>query len=81
MSTSPGSTPYTTVTGAESRMRLAFEAIFRKSTQLQDVQNSDSAQALNNGSRSSSKIQIIPMSSSKKVQLVNHLILFAYDVN
>lgn len=27
--TSPGSTPYTTVTGAESRMRLAFEAIFR----------------------------------------------------
>lgn len=29
LSTSPGSTPYTTVTGAESRIRSAFEAIFR----------------------------------------------------
>lgn len=29
ISTSPGSTPYTTVTGAESRIRSAFEAIFR----------------------------------------------------
>lgn len=35
--TSPTATPYTTVTGAESRVRLAFEAIFRKSAQLQDV--------------------------------------------
>lgn len=35
--TSPTNTPYTTITGAESRVRLAFEAIFRKSTQLQDV--------------------------------------------
>lgn len=34
---SPGVTPYTTVTGAESRIRLAFEAIFRKSATLQDV--------------------------------------------
>ncbi|CAH1103822.1 unnamed protein product, partial [Psylliodes chrysocephalus] len=39
LSTSPGTTPYTTVTGAESRIRSAFEAIFRKSTQLQDVDN------------------------------------------
>lgn len=35
--TSPTNTPYTTVTGAESRVRLAFEAIFKKSSQLQDV--------------------------------------------
>ncbi|XP_076680058.1 chloride channel protein 2 isoform X5 [Andrena cerasifolii] len=34
---SPAATPYTTVTGAESRIRLAFEAIFRKSATLQDV--------------------------------------------
>lgn len=35
---SPAVTPYTTVTGAESRIRLAFEAIFRKSATLQDVE-------------------------------------------
>lgn len=35
--TPPHVTPYTTVTGAESRIRLAFEAIFKKSTTLQDV--------------------------------------------
>lgn len=34
---SPTATPYTTVTGAESRIRLAFDAIFRKSATLQDV--------------------------------------------
>ncbi|XP_014239221.2 chloride channel protein 2 isoform X2 [Cimex lectularius] len=33
----PVNTPYTTVTGAESRIRMAFEAIFHKSTTLQDV--------------------------------------------
>ncbi|XP_063220427.1 chloride channel protein 2 isoform X2 [Bacillus rossius redtenbacheri] len=33
----PSVTPYTTVTGAESRIRLAFEAIFKKSATLQDV--------------------------------------------
>lgn len=38
--TSPNTTPYTTVTGAESRIRLAFEAIFRKSSTLQDVEPS-----------------------------------------
>ncbi|KAL0275800.1 UNVERIFIED_CONTAM: hypothetical protein PYX00_003544 [Menopon gallinae] len=37
MMASPHATPYTTVTGAESRIRLAFEAIFKKSTTLQDV--------------------------------------------
>lgn len=36
----PSVTPYTTVTGAESRIRMAFEAIFHKSTTLQDVEPS-----------------------------------------
>lgn len=68
MQTSPGSTPYTTVTGAESRMRLAFEAIFRKSSQLQDV-NVESTPTLD-GNNLETKPQIVPMSpSSKKVQL------------
>jgi chloride channel 2 len=72
MSTSPGSTPYTTVTGAESRIRLAFEAIFRKSAQLQDVDHNDSSPVLSSGSIDN-KVQIIPMSptTSKKVQLVS----------
>lgn len=42
---SPNSTPYTTVTGAESRVRLAFEAIFRKSSQLQDVDGGNQTEA------------------------------------
>lgn len=69
MSTSPGSTPYTTVTGAESRIRSAFETIFRKSAQLQDVE-ADSAQVLDDNGEV--KPQIIPISptGSKKVQLV-----------
>jgi len=33
-----GSNSYSTVTGAESRMRLAFDAVFRKSATLQDVE-------------------------------------------
>lgn len=69
VSTSPGSTPYTTVTGAESRIRSAFETIFRKSAQLQDV-DADSAQVLEGGD---GKAQIVPTSptGSKKVQLVS----------
>ncbi|CAH1134809.1 unnamed protein product [Ceutorhynchus assimilis] len=69
MNTSPGSTPYTTVTGAESRIRSAFEAIFRKSTQLQDVANNESQQVIDQSL--DRKPQIIPMSpsTSKKVQL------------
>ncbi|XP_065217998.1 chloride channel protein 2 isoform X2 [Planococcus citri] len=35
--TSAVATPYSTVTGAESRIRLAFEAIFHKSATLQDA--------------------------------------------
>jgi chloride channel 2 len=40
---SPVSTPYSTITGAESRFRLrsAFDIVFRKSATLQDVQNND----------------------------------------
>ncbi|KAG5885475.1 hypothetical protein JTB14_005066 [Gonioctena quinquepunctata] len=62
-STSPGSTPYTTVTGAETRIRSAFEAIFRKSAQLQDVES--------NAGMQGSSSQIVPMSpiAAKKVQL------------
>lgn len=33
----PHSSVYSTVTGAESRIRMAFDAIFKKSTTLQDV--------------------------------------------
>ncbi|XP_031330673.1 chloride channel protein 2 isoform X3 [Photinus pyralis] len=68
MSNSPGATPYTTVTGAESRIRLAFEAIFKKSAQLQDVENGESQPVLGE----SSKPEILPAistSSFKKVQL------------
>ncbi|KAK5638942.1 hypothetical protein RI129_013237 [Pyrocoelia pectoralis] len=70
MSNSPGSTPYTTVTGAESRIRLAFEAIFRKSAQLQDVENGESQSVLGETSLDS-KPEILPISptSFKKVQL------------
>ncbi|XP_066251940.1 chloride channel protein 2 isoform X2 [Euwallacea similis] len=71
MNTSPGSTPYTTVTGAESRIRHAFEAIFRKSAQLQDVSRGESQQVLDNPSSFDSKPKIVPTSptTSKKVQL------------
>lgn len=34
---SPSMTPYSTITGAESRIRSAFDVIFRKSATLQDV--------------------------------------------
>ncbi|CAH1972133.1 unnamed protein product [Acanthoscelides obtectus] len=65
---SPSATPYSTVTGAESRIKIAFDAIFRKSSQLQDV-NNDSQTILKTGSLD--KAQIVPMSptSSKKVTL------------
>lgn len=39
ISTSPSSTPYSTITAAESRLRSAFDVIFRKSATLQDVPN------------------------------------------
>lgn len=37
ISTSPSSTPYSTITAAENRLRSAFEIIFKKSATLQDV--------------------------------------------
>lgn len=37
ISTSPSNTPYSTITAAESRLRTAFDIIFRKSATLQDV--------------------------------------------
>lgn len=69
---SPVNTPYTTITGAESRIRSAFDIIFRKSATLQDVQNNDPEL----GSKSSMQTPSIdgnnfPSSHgiSKKVQL------------
>lgn len=48
---SPVNTPYSTITGAESRIRSAFDVIFRKSATLQDVQNQNDPEL---GSKSSS---------------------------
>lgn len=75
---SPSSTPYSTITGAESRIRSAFDIIFRKSATLQDVQNDPEL-----GSKSSSMgwkagetspsidgTNFPTSSISKKVQLV-----------
>jgi len=77
---SPINTPYSTITGAENRLRSAFENIFKKSATLQDVQNDDPEL----GSKSSSMgwkgetspsidgTSIFPPSGiSKKVQLVS----------
>lgn len=69
---SPMNTPYSTITGAESRLRSAFETIFRKSTTLQDVQNQNDPEI---GSKSwgeqspSIDGQHFPTGHSKKVQL------------
>nr|CAD7445143.1 unnamed protein product [Timema bartmani] len=68
----PNVTPYTTVTGAESRIRLAFEAIFKKSATLQDV-NPDPEAAMEMLVRDEdNKTTSISMSPRlfKKVQLV-----------
>ncbi|XP_029039007.2 chloride channel protein 2 isoform X2 [Osmia bicornis bicornis] len=72
---SPAVTPYTTVTGAESRIRLAFEAIFRKSATLQDV-DPDPELGSGTGTRRDSQ-EVAPHTpmlapspaTSKKVQL------------
>lgn len=39
VSTSPTTTPYSTITAAESRLRSAFDVIFRKSATLPDAPN------------------------------------------
>lgn len=76
---SPVNTPYSTITGAESRIRSAFDIIFRKSATLQDVQNQNDPEM---GSKSSSVgwkgehpspgidgTHHYPSGNSKKVQL------------
>lgn len=67
-SNSPALTPYSTITGSESRIRSAFDVIFKKSATLQDVTPVDGDQGslrLSNGDN----ISVSP-SISKKVQLV-----------
>lgn len=72
---SPAVTPYTTVTGAESRIRLAFEAIFRKSATLQDVDPDPEIGSGGNVRRNSQDVpphtpMLVPSpATSKKVQL------------
>lgn len=69
---SPTNTPYSTITGAESRIRSAFDVIFRKSATLQDVNPNDPERG-SIGSPSISNIDgstILHPTNSKKVQLV-----------
>ncbi|XP_059047249.1 chloride channel protein 2 [Achroia grisella] len=61
---SPQPSVYTTVTGAETRIRAAFEAIFKRSSMLQDVHDSHTAE----GGLASPGIPRSP-SIYKKVQL------------
>ncbi|KAI5713177.1 hypothetical protein M8J75_014240 [Diaphorina citri] len=72
----PNVTPYTTVTGAESRIRMAFEAIFHKSATLQDANPDPESgrEALLSdhcGQTNTSNVRIVPPSPGpfKKVQL------------
>lgn len=62
----PSVTPYSTITGAESRIRLAFEAIFHKSATLRDA-NPDQQSLTDITDKDKSLSQIIQV--SKKVQL------------
>ncbi|XP_063984515.1 chloride channel protein 2 isoform X2 [Diachasmimorpha longicaudata] len=70
---SPAMTPYTTVTGAESRIRLAFEAIFKKSATLQDVEPDPEVAIVSStadGSTAGVNQSMLPSpATSKKVQL------------
>lgn len=78
ISTSPNHTPYSTITAAESRLRSAFDVIFRKSATLQDVPNQAPADAVQECTVAqlppSVHMQVDPVSFSpnvsKKVQLV-----------
>ncbi|XP_054267623.1 chloride channel protein 2-like isoform X2 [Macrosteles quadrilineatus] len=70
----PTVTPYTTVTGAESRIRMAFEAIFHKSATLQDVEpDPEAGVEIGRGEQSYSHQNTIATPASpgpyKKVQL------------
>ncbi|KAM3959912.1 chloride channel protein 2 [Aphomia sociella] len=62
--TSPQPSVYTTVTGAETRIRAAFEAIFKRSSMLQDVHDGHEAE----GGLASPGVPRSP-SIYKKVQL------------
>lgn len=67
---SPSMTPYTTITGAESRIRSAFDVIFRKSATLQDVTPDLEGGTVPNSPTS----ELMPSPGiSKKVQLVSIL--------
>ncbi|XP_017035903.1 chloride channel protein 2 isoform X7 [Drosophila kikkawai] len=70
---SPSITPYTTITGnSEFRIRSAFEAIFKKSTTLQDVQPDPETGSLSPAaSHNEVEVQRTPSTPgvSKKVQL------------
>lgn len=84
LSSSPSHTPYSTITAAESRLRSAFDIIFKKSATLQDVHpdqttaesEKDHAEQLPSGisTPTSAHIPIDTISFSpnvsKKVQLV-----------
>ncbi|KAH8295333.1 hypothetical protein KR018_010061 [Drosophila ironensis] len=73
MAHSPSITPYTTITGnSEFRIRSAFEAIFKKSTTLQDVQPDPETGSLSPAaSNNEVGVQRTPSTPgvSKKVQL------------
>ncbi|XP_036675557.3 chloride channel protein 2 isoform X7 [Drosophila suzukii] len=73
MAHSPSITPYTTITGnSEFRIRSAFEAIFKKSTTLQDVQPDPETGSLSPAA-SNNEVEVPRTPStpgvSKKVQL------------
>ena len=62
--THAGFSGYSTVTGADNRVRQAFEAIFQKSNQLKDLEH-DTSQAKRS-------LPVI----SKKVQLVSFFLYY-----
>lgn len=84
-STSPSATPYSTITAAESRLRSAFDVIFRKSATLQDapvqkssIEDTEHESSDNAGGISTPTLPQTPVDSisfspnvSKKVQLVS----------
>lgn len=71
---SPVNTPYSTITGAESRIRTAFDVIFRKSATLQDVQpDPEIGSQRSIGSPSIAGLDGSVLQVSKKVQLVRKL--------
>uniref|UniRef100_A0A1B0GIQ8 Chloride channel protein n=1 Tax=Lutzomyia longipalpis TaxID=7200 RepID=A0A1B0GIQ8_LUTLO len=66
---SPSSTPYSTITGTESRIRSAFEIIFRKSATLADVQPDPEVGSIGSPSIGGPDSAPLSPSISKKVQL------------